>query len=189
MSLLISLVAVGISAAVILWTLSRILVGRFNPLEDLPFGLCNLTALIAPAQAFTQAPLLTAWAVCLGGPGGLISLLTPDLEPHHDRATRLKFWIVHVGLVAHALLCAILFAPRGGARMIGAVALTATAFVFATIILNWLLNANYMFLRHKPNTASLLDWFGPWPHYLLSMYVAGFAVVVLAFLGWSAIWR
>lgn len=186
--LLVATVAIAISATVIGWILDRIRIGCFDPREDLPLGLCNFTALIAPAQAYTQAPLLTAWAICLGGPAGLISLVTPDLEEHHDKVTRVKFWIVHAGLVVHAILCAVLLAPRGGVWLIGGMLIMITGTMLADMALNLLLGANYMFLRRKPATRSLLDWFGPWPLYLAPMFLTVVAIMVATFFCWSLLW-
>jgi len=46
------------------------------------------------------------------------------------------------------------------------------------------LQANYMFLLHKPDSASILDWLGPYPYYLISeeiMALVLFFVMLLPF--------
>ena len=37
------------------------------------------------------------------------------------------------------------------------------------MLINKLVNGNYMFLSHKPDSASLLDVLGPYPWYILSL--------------------
>lgn len=52
--------------------------------------------------------------------------------------------------------------------------LTVLLIVLASVALG----TNYLYLRHKPEQPSLLDFFGPWAWYVLGMIAAG---VVLCF--------
>jgi hypothetical integral membrane protein (TIGR02206 family) len=40
-------------------------------------------------------------------------------------------------------------------------------YVALMMLVNNLLNANYFYLNEKPKSASLLDYFGEWPYYIL----------------------
>jgi hypothetical integral membrane protein (TIGR02206 family) len=48
--------------------------------------------------------------------------------------------------------------------------------------LNYLLDANYLFLRAKPEGASILDFFGPWPYYLIGLIGVAIATCLIAYL-------
>jgi hypothetical integral membrane protein (TIGR02206 family) len=60
-------------------------------------------------------------------------------------------------------------------------------FIFLNILLpiimfiNKLVDGNYMFLSHKPNSASLLNLLGPYPWYILSME---FLLITLSLIVW-----
>jgi hypothetical integral membrane protein (TIGR02206 family) len=54
------------------------------------------------------------------------------------------------------------------------------------VIVNALLDANYLYLRAKPPGPSIYDYLGPWPWYVLSAWVLGLVVCVLCYLPFAA---
>ena len=58
--------------------------------------------------------------------------------------------------------------------------------------INLVLDTNYLFLRAKPQGASIMDYFGPWPIYIAGNVVLTIALFFLAYLPFadvSARWR
>jgi len=53
-------------------------------------------------------------------------------------------------------------------------------FTIFTIAVNYLLKANYNYLVARPDTASLLDHFGPWPWYIVVAYLLMFLLFFVA---------
>jgi hypothetical integral membrane protein (TIGR02206 family) len=51
--------------------------------------------------------------------------------------------------------------------------------VIVTVI-NLVINSNYLYTLHKPNVATLLDYLGPWPWYILS--AEGIALIMFLML-------
>src|SRR5699024_10021654 len=47
---------------------------------------------------------------------------------------------------------------------------------------NQMINANYMFLLHKPSTPSILDVLGPYPFYLLILEGIALGIFILLYL-------
>ncbi|HEY9576408.1 MAG TPA: TIGR02206 family membrane protein, partial [Pseudobacillus sp.] len=47
---------------------------------------------------------------------------------------------------------------------------------------NQLTDGNYLYLHHKPETASLLDFLGPYPWYILSLEAVAFTLSLLVWL-------
>jgi uncharacterized membrane protein YwaF len=54
-------------------------------------------------------------------------------------------------------------------------------YVLALIPINYLLDANYFYLMAKPINPSVLDYFGPWPIYILvaELLVMGFFAIAM----------
>ncbi|HEU4885841.1 MAG TPA: TIGR02206 family membrane protein [Longimicrobium sp.] len=172
------------------WTAWRVARRDFDAREHMPLDLCNLSALLSLVYVLTGAPLLAVWMVCFAAPGGVVSMIAPDLDERHGRSTRAKFWIVHPGLVGFGIATALSVPPppRGG-WMLGGLWLLLAAYTAVVAVVDWRLRANYLFLRHKPPTRSPLDRMGPWPFYLFPLTAIIMATMILVFLGWSCMWR
>jgi uncharacterized membrane protein YwaF len=54
-------------------------------------------------------------------------------------------------------------------------------YVLALLPINFLLGANYFYLMAKPINPSVLDYFGPWPIYILvaELLVMGFFAIAM----------
>lgn len=96
-----------------------------------------------------------------------LAMLMPDiLEPFPDPYT-IIFFVLH-GLVV-AILLYLLWSrtlrptPSSAVRSF----LCLNALMFLALAVNALLGTNYMYLMQKPQQPSLLDYFGPWPLYIL----------------------
>ncbi len=143
----------------------------------LPLELCDITmvltviTLLFPRRA--TAEIVYFWSCA----GSLLAMLTPELTWSFPRWEFLVFFGLHGLVLVSALLLvfALGLRPRRGAPWrVAAVTVVWTAFV---ALVDWSLDANFMFLRAKPAVETPLDWMGPWPLYIV---VAG-GVALLAF--------
>jgi hypothetical integral membrane protein (TIGR02206 family) len=57
--------------------------------------------------------------------------------------------------------------------------LATAAWASVAAIGNAITGGNYMFLSEKPQTASLLDYMGPWPWYIISSALLALALFKL----------
>lgn len=143
----------------------------------LPLELCDAALVLAVVALAWPRPRLAELLYFWAGAGSVLAMLTPDLPWSFPRWEFVVFFGLH-GLVlaaATVLVFGLGLHPRPGApRRAFLVTAAWTAFVGA---MDRALDANYMFLRHKPPTPTLLDWMGPWPLYILT----GAALALLLF--------
>ena len=133
----------------------------------LPLELCDAALLLALLVLWRQprwaAELLWFWA----GAGTLLAMLTPDVGEGFPSLWFVAFFGLH-GLVVVSAAVAVFglgLRPRPGAAR--RAFLTTLAWAAGAGLANLALGTNFMYLRHKPGTPTLLDHFGPWPVYLV----------------------
>lgn len=149
------------------WMLLRLYLGVFNPAEDLPFVACHFMALILPVLMFGLNRLLyeILYFWILGGT--VQAILTPHLINGFPHYTFWMFWIVHCGLVIVILYATIVYQMRPTFKSVWKAFGMMQGYIILSFIVNYVFDANYNYVCYKPPTASILDYLGPWPWYVL----------------------
>ncbi|NEE04360.1 YwaF family protein [Phytoactinopolyspora halotolerans] len=157
---------------------------RFNIEGALPIQLSDLAWLTAVYALMTRA----RWASALTYYWGLTlttqAIFTPSLDRDFPALPFFLFWAMHgLTVVAAIYLTWGLGITPDWRRY--RVTLAATAlWAVSVFTFNSIVDTNYGFLNAKPDTASLLDWFGPWPWYLLVETVIVASVWALITVPW-----
>ena len=147
--------------------------------QPLPLQLCDVAVLVAAAALWTRQQLLAEvtyfWALA----GTLQALLTPELPQHFPTYPYFQYYIAHGGTVGAALILVVglRMAPRAWA--VAWVAGITIAYAALVGVVDAVTGADYMFLRAKPDTPTLLDDLGPWPWYILSATALGLALFAI----------
>ncbi|MBI1294609.1 TIGR02206 family membrane protein [bacterium] len=157
--------------------------GQWTVQTMLPLHLCSVLVFGSAIMLVTRHYGIFEFAYFMGIAGALQALFTPDLTihgfPHY------RFWqtyISHGGIVLAALFMVIVVGYRPTWRSLWHVLIGMNVYLAFVGIVNWLLGSNYMFIAHKPETASLLDVLGPWPWYILSLEALGMTICLLLML-------
>lgn len=151
----------------------------------LPFHICGLLFYILAYAVWKRDQLAFEVAYFWGMGGSLQALLTPEMDRPFPHPAFLSHFGGHGVLVVVILYAVIAMGLRPvPASILRALAATV-AYAAVLLPLNLLLGTNYMFLLTKPASASLLDFLGPWPWYILAavgVALVSYAVWYLPFL-------
>jgi len=140
---------------------------RFDLTEDLPLYPCNLFAILAPWLFWNPNRKLFEIAYFVIMAGTLQAVITPDLYVGFPTYGFFKYWIIHVGLVLLVIHYMVNLQLYPTFRGIFTTFVWLNIYALAIMPINLLLDANYFYLMEKPAGASILDFFGPWPLYIL----------------------
>lgn len=159
----------ALPASILFWMLARLIRGEFDPSEDLPFHMCNFITFFIPFIFVRKRPnqLIFGIAYFWVLSGTLQAILTPGLEQSFPHFWYIRYWLVHCGLVIAVLYAAIVLKYRPTWRDILNAFIAMNLLMIVAFAVNHLFNSNYLYVLEKPKAASLLDYFGPWPWYII----------------------
>jgi hypothetical integral membrane protein (TIGR02206 family) len=134
--------------------------------NGLPLELCDAASFAVIVALWTRRQMAFELAYFWGLAATLQAVLTPDVAAGPPHPEFIRFFTVHIGIVAGVLYLGpgIGMRPRpGSAWRIYWLTAVYTAFLG---LVNLVLGSNYMYLCSKPSGWSPLDWFGEWPWYI-----------------------
>ncbi len=172
--------AVALVAYRTVWMVHQWLVAGRPLLEVLPFHLCGLLYYLCGWMLWRRSYAVyeVAYFWCMAGT--LQALLTPDIRFGFPHPEFLNFILGHAALILAVLYATFVFGFRPRWGSVGKAWLATAGYAALLLPLNLLLGTNHMYLVRKPAGASLLDYLGPWPWYL----VIGLGVAWLFFAAW-----
>lgn len=156
--------------------------GQWSVTHALPLELCSIASLVCSIMLLTNSRFLFEifYFIALGG--AIQAIVTPELGFGFPQYRYIQFFLDHTLLIAAPLILIWYYhyTITWKSLIYSFVALNLmAALVFG---LNLLFNSNYMFLMHKPDTASLIDYLGPHPYYLLALEGIVLTVFTLLYL-------
>lgn len=156
--------------------------GQLTFPDRLPLELCDASLWFIIVAMLTLKPAFFDVAYYWALAGASMSLLTPDLPRSSPAYLSVQYFADHGMIVAGVLylVWSGLARPRPGS--VGRAMVALNIFAAAVGTFDFIYKTDYMFLRAKPPTVSLLTYLGPWPWYILAG--EGVAVALFGLLYW-----
>lgn len=157
--------------------------------EYLPLDLCAITLYLCWALNFTKAKWIFK-LIYFYSLGAMVSLFVPELGGYGLNHFRYyHYFYVH----GYIVFTAVYFAVVHQYKIVFKDLLRTTGILIAlagfVMLIDFLFDANYMYLMHKPHAGSPLDLFGPWPEYVYGLVGMSLGVFIIVYIPWIFINR
>lgn len=167
----------------ILWHGWNWATGQWTIQTMLPLHLCSLLVFLSALLLITKSYSLYEFVYFFGIAGASQALLTPDLGRYGFPHFRFfQAFVSHGSIVTAAVFMTAVERYRPFLKSIWRIVLGGNIYLLLVAGVNALIGSNYLFIAHKPDTASLLDLLPPWPWYILFIEVIAFTLVFLLYL-------
>ncbi len=153
--------------SVVAFHVNLALSGNYDIKGDLPLYLCSFMAILIPVFTSTRKywlfEIFVFWIIA----GTTQGIITPDVGGSYPDLEYFRYWIVHLGLYIIIFYAIIVFKMRPKFASVFKAVVAIQFYIILMAFVNYFLDSNYSYLNHKPVSASILDYFGEWPTYLI----------------------
>jgi len=165
------------------WHLWNAFTGQWTIQTMLPLHLCSVLVWTGALMLVTKNYSIYEFCYFLGIGGALQALLTPDLGLYGFPHFRFfQTYISHGLIISAAIYMTVVEGFRPTWKSLLRVALWINVYMAVVFGINLLIGSNYLFVAHKPPTASLLDLLPAWPWYILWMEAIGLVMCLILYL-------
>ncbi|KKK38529.1 hypothetical protein WQ57_07955 [Mesobacillus campisalis] len=143
--------------------------GNWNASDSLPLELCSISLFLTIILLITKNKLVYELLLFTALLGASQALLTPLLNFDFPHFRFFHFFFTHMMMIWAVFYFTWVLGFRPTIRSVYRVFIFLNILLPFVLLINKLVDGNYMFLSHKPGIASLLDFLGPYPWYILSL--------------------
>lgn len=157
--------------------------GHWSFQTMLPLHLCSMMMILALFILIFKNYRIYEFVYFLGIGGAFQALMTPPVGiygfPHFRFIQTL---IAHGLLLTSAVYMTTVEGFRPTWRSLLRVAIGVNMYMVLVGMINWAIGSNYLFIAHKPVTASMLDLLPAWPWYIIWMEIIGLGMCLILYL-------
>lgn len=153
------------------------------PLRDhLPLHLCGISVILGILLLWRRSYRIYEVVYFWAAGGTLAAILTPDVEAGFPHPLFLLFFIGHGLALIPIVFATVIFGFRPRLKSVGISLMAAAVYALLIFPVNLILGSNYLYLTHKPDGASPIDYLGPWPWYIFGLCGAAVVLCLLLYL-------
>jgi len=156
--------------------------GQLTFPDHLPLELCDASLCLVILSLFTLNTLVFDLAYYGALAGATMALLTPNILEPFPTFGSVQFFVAHGLTVAGVLYLVWSGEARPRPWSVARAMLWVNLYAACVGTFDYLYKTDYMYLRAKPQNASLLSLLGPWPWYLVATEFVALAIFVLLYL-------
>lgn len=152
---------------------------------NLPFQLCSLSLYLCTIMLLTKSYRIFEISFFVSMTGAFVAIITPELFFGFPHFRYFQFFTAHIAIVLSCLYMVWIeeYTVTYASVLKSLAALNIIAFFI--FLINITIDANYMFLVHKPVNPSPIDLLGPYPWYIFSLEAVAFVLFSLVYLPFS----
>jgi len=164
------------------WHAWNAFTGQWTIQTMLPLHLCSVLVWLSAYMLVTRNRVIYEFSYFLGIAGAVQALLTPDAGIYGFPHFRFfQVIISHGAIVTAAIYMTFVEGFRPYWQSVLRIFVYGNIYMAVVGLVNWLIGSNYLFIAHKPETASLMDLLPPWPVYILWLEVIAIVLCLVLY--------
>jgi len=161
-----SLIGGLVALAYLSWLLLEISGGTYSSKLHLPFHLCRtanlLIFIVLVFRSYLAYEIVFFWGLTV-----IHAVITPDILQGFPHFHFIRYWLSHQLMIIGILYATFVYDIRPRKKSIYVSFISLILFLLITIPVNLFLDSNYFWICGKPPVGTVLDFFGPWPWYII----------------------
>ncbi|WP_456271375.1 YwaF family protein [Bacillus sp. AK031] len=149
---------------------------------NLPFQLCSLSLYLCTIMLLTRSFRIFEISFFVSMTGAFVAMITPELFFGFPHFRYFQFFIAHTAIVLSCLYMVWIEGFRVTYASVFKSLAALNIIAFFVFLIDIAIDANYMFLAHKPINASPIDFLGPYPGYIFSLEAVALLLFSLLYL-------
>ena len=156
--------------------------GLWRTSTSLPIHLCGISGLLAGLMMLKPKQIGFEFLALIGIAGAFQGLITPQLNHGENTYLIIEYYIIHSGIIIVPLFLTIVEGFRVRKKSWLRVFFICQLLIIFNLSINYLLDANYMYLTSPPLVNNPLI-IGNWPWYVLVFEFLGLCHILILYYG------